>query len=254
VAGRQAQADVKKKLTEDTSALKTKINDLWTADVLPFCRKAVLNRYPLKANSETDATLRDFGKLFAPGGMIDAFVRDNLKPFIDNTGEPWRWREVDKISLGASPAVLAQLETAAKIRDSYFAGSGDMPALEFAMKALTIDGKARQVTLDVGGQQIVFAQGNTQFQTVKWPSSSASLDAQLTFLEWSGHLFSRRKDGPWALSRLLDTAKVEKVTADRLVATFQFDDHSVQFEIRATSVINPLLVDELHNFNCPEKF
>ena len=54
----------------DAQALKTQINDLWTAEVLPFCRKAVMNRYPLKQDSQTDATLRDFGKLFAPGGIL----------------------------------------------------------------------------------------------------------------------------------------------------------------------------------------
>jgi len=150
--------------------------------------------------------------------------------------------------------VLAQLEGAAKIRDAYFAASGDTPSLEFAMKALSIDGRAKQVTLDVGGTQVIFQQGDTQFKTIKWPSSSASLDSTMTFLDWTGHSFSRRKDGPWALSRLLNTAKLEKITADRLVATFQFDEHSAQFEIRATSVVNPLLVDELHSFNCPEKF
>lgn len=254
VAGRQAMAEVKKKQSADAQALKTQINDAWTAEVLPFCRKAVMNRYPLKQDSQTDATLRDFGKLFAPGGMIDSFVATNLKPFIDNTGEPWRWRAAQDVDLGASPAVLKQLEAAAKIRDAYFVNGGDQPAVEFAMKALSINGKARQVSFDVGGQQVVFQQGNTQYQSIKWPASSASLDAQISFLEWSGHVFSRRKDGPWALSRLLESAKLEKVTADRLVATFQVDEHTAQFEIRATSVINPLLVDELHNFNCPERF
>ena len=254
VAGRQQQAEQKKKISEDTKTLRAAINEAWAADVLPFCRKAVQGRYPLNPTSEAEATLRDFGKLFAPSGLIDAFVRDKLKRFIDSSAEPWKWRTVDDISVGSSDQALMQLQTAAKIRDAYFIAGGDVPALEFALKAVNIDVKSKAVVLDLGGQQLVFGQNQPNFQSVKWPSPAGGLDAAISFQEWPGRTASRRKDGPWALFRLLELAKLERVTADRLVATFKFDDHYAQFEIRATSVVNPLLVDEAHSFTCPERF
>ncbi|MBI4696826.1 MAG: type VI secretion system membrane subunit TssM [Gammaproteobacteria bacterium] len=254
VAGRQQQAEQQKKISEDTKTLRTAINEAWSSDVLPFCKKAVQGRYPLNPATDAEATLRDFGKLFAPGGLIDGFVKDKLKRFIDNTAEPWKWRTVEDISVGSSEQALMQLQTAAKIRDAYFGAGGDVPALEFAVKAVNIDVKSKAVVLDVGGQQLVFGQNQPNFQNVKWPSPAGGLDAAITFQEWSGRTTSRRKDGPWALFRLLEQAKLERVTADRGVATFRFDDHYVQFEIRATSVVNPLLVDEAHSFTCPEKF
>ncbi len=64
--------------------------DAWASKVLPLCQAALTNRYPLVASSTTDVPMDDFIRLMAPGGMIDKFFADYLKPFVDTSAKPWQ--------------------------------------------------------------------------------------------------------------------------------------------------------------------
>ena len=58
-------------------AVTSELNAIWRADVLPFCQSALNNRYPFDPQSAVDVNVRDFARLFGPGGMIDAFINDH---------------------------------------------------------------------------------------------------------------------------------------------------------------------------------
>ncbi|MBK8335687.1 MAG: type VI secretion system membrane subunit TssM [Sterolibacteriaceae bacterium] len=261
LAGNAAQsADKKqkdaaqKKRAEDKKTLLEKINAAWSAEVLPFCNEAVASRYPIDKLSSAEATPKDFGRLFAPGGLIDAFVKDNLKPLIDTTARPWKWRTAGEIDIGASNEALHQIEIAATIRDAYFRDGAQVPAVEFGLKPILLDKAAKQFTLDIGGQKFAYQHNAQPLQSARWPAPSGALEVSATFEGVEGKTESRTKEGPWALFRLLDEAKIDKVTADRLVATFRTESHSAQYEIRAASVANPFQQDAIERFRCPKKF
>jgi type VI secretion system protein ImpL len=58
-------------------------------------------------------------------------------------------------------------------------------------------------------------------------------------------------EGPWALFRLLDKAKVGSTTmADRFKVTFDVRGLTAVFELRASSVSNPFRPSALGGFRC----
>src|SRR5260370_17789267 len=114
--------------TAAVGGARVQINDDWQAKVLPFCQRALDNRYPIVRGSQTDVTLDDFAKLFAPNGLIDAFFKTNLKPFVDTSHLPWRWQKVDNIELGISQAGLTKFQRPAAIRHGFFGGAAAPPA------------------------------------------------------------------------------------------------------------------------------
>ncbi len=55
-----------------------------TAAIGEFCPQAINGRYPFVRSSNRDVTQEDFGRLFAPGGLIDDFFQKNLLPYVEH--------------------------------------------------------------------------------------------------------------------------------------------------------------------------
>jgi len=246
------QAAQRKKLGDDAKALREKINATWQSDVLPFCTAAIANRYPADRRSAVDATPKDFGRLFAPGGLIDAFVKDNLKPYVDMSRHPWRWRSADDIDLGARPESLHALEIAAMWRDAFFRDGSPVPAMEFGVKPIAPDAAGLHAALSLGEQQRIDRAAPARFATWRWPAPDGVQQAGVSLGDARGD--SRGADGPWAWMRLLDQATIDHVTPDRVLATFHLASGDAQVELRATSVINPLQPQAAERFDCPKGF
>ena len=111
-------------------AVVKKLNAIWQADVLPFCKAALVGRYPFDPGGVNDVNTADFARIFGPGGLIDAFTNDHLLPYVDTAARPWRWRA----DLGLDDGALASLERARRIRDALFPG-GAGPAHDLHPRA-----------------------------------------------------------------------------------------------------------------------
>ena len=105
-----------------------KLNAIWQSDVLPFCKAALVGRYPFDPDGVNDVNTADFQRLFGPGGLIDGFTNDHLLPYVDTAARPWRWRA----DLGLDDGALAALERARRIRDALFPG-GAGPVMTFTL-------------------------------------------------------------------------------------------------------------------------
>jgi type VI secretion system protein ImpL len=248
----QQQAAMRKKRGDDQKALRDKINAAWQGDVLPFCLAAVAGRYPADRHSTLDATPRDFGRLFAPGGLVDAFVRDQLKPYINMSRHPWRWRSADDIDLGARPDSLHALEVAATWRDAFFHDGAPVPSFEFGIRPVAADTGGMHAALALGDQQRIDRAAPARWQTWRWPAPDGVQQATITLGDTPAD--GRSADGAWSWLRLLDQASLDRVAPDRVVATFRLAAGSAQVELRAASVINPLQPQAAERFECPKGF
>lgn len=230
---------------------RQRLNGIWTAEVLPFCRQAIGNRYPIHADGSADVTLDDFSRLFAPGGMIDSFFTTHLAPFVDTATRPWQWRRVDNVDLGISPGVLVQFQRAAAIRDAFFAG-GAAPSVRFEMIPVSLDADATQVLVEIDGQAITYSHGPPRGLQMSWPGQGAS-QARVSFSPTiPGGVSSVSHIGPWAFFRLLDQSQVSGGgLSDRFTVTFNVGGRTATFELRANSVMNPFTLPELRQFRCP---
>ncbi|NJD06842.1 MAG: type VI secretion system membrane subunit TssM [Methylococcaceae bacterium] len=216
------------------------------------CRAALDNRYPFY-KSPQDVLLADFGKLFAPNGVIDQVFQANLKPFIDTSRSEWREMVSDK-PLGLSPGVIRQFQNAARIRASFFPSGGNQPQIQFELKPLSLDNTVSAFRLNIEGQEAVYRHGPEQIVKFQWPGPSTNAGVRMVFETLDGRQISRFKEGTWAFFRLLDEISVEQTgLPDRFNLTFQAEGFSARYELRAGSVNNPFnTLDQLQGFRCPE--
>ena len=233
-----------------TAGASRELASAWKSQVLPLC-DAALNRYPFVAGSPNDVPTDDFATLLGPGGMIDKFFNENLKPFVDTSVRPWKWQAANNSQLTLQPGTLSQFENAALIRDSLFNGGTQM-AVKFSLVPVSMDAGLGQITVDIAGQSLTYNHGPTESTSFQWPGQGGKTLVRVTMTPASGNATVTEKDGSWALLHLLDTAKViPSGQPDKFQLIFTSPAGSATFQLNASSVRNPFTLPALRNFRCP---
>jgi len=244
------------RLSSDASAVLTggehaRLDALWQTNVGRLCRQAIDGRYPFVRSSSRDAAPDDFGRLFAPGGLIDDFFQKNLAAYVEMSGPKWRWR-AGVAPLGISDGVLAQFQRAAQIRDAFFHAGGREVSVRFAVHAVSMDPALDQITLDIDGQQLVATPAQPRWTDFQWPSGRGTGQAHVEFLPQQDTAGASAQ-GPWALLRLVDAGHLQSAgQPDRFRLSFGPDGRRVVLELSASSVTNPFTPGLADQFRCPD--
>ncbi|MBZ9936339.1 type VI secretion system membrane subunit TssM [Mesorhizobium sp. BR1-1-16] len=233
-------------LTE--KAVTSELNAIWRADVLPFCQAALADRYPFSPNSAVDVNVRDFARLFGPGGLIDAFTNNQLIAYVDTTQSPWKWRQ----DFGLDSAALPALEQARHIRDDLFAG-GQGPMMSFTLEPKDLSSNATRVALNLDGQSLVYYNNATRPQPMTWPGKDGTGVISLSFQPIDGSPeVMVNETGSWAWLRLLRTGRF---TATSLTDVYDlrlgFQGFYADYRLKAESVENPYNLEMFKKFTCP---
>ncbi len=236
-----------------TAGASQEMSDAWRSKVVPLC-EAAFNRYPMVANSSSDVPVDDFARLLAPGGMMDQFFDQYLKPFVDTTARPWKWLSPDRVPLGLSASSLNEFYRASQIRDALFS-NGKEVQVRFQLVPVSLDSPVAQISLDIAGQTLVFNHGPPEPGRFQWPGQGGKTLIRVTMTPasgGSGQIIER--DGAWALLRMLDAAKVTPSgQPDKFRISFSGAGGTATFELNATSVNNPFTMAALRSFRCPAK-
>ena len=231
---------------------RDQLSNLLKADVEPLCKRAIQGRYPFSKRSQKEVTLADFTAFFAPGGAMDNFFQEQIKPFANTLSHPWRWHKASGHPMGIPDSTLRQFERAASIQEAFFS-SGDQPKVNFKLIAQQLDSDVSRFLLDLDGQKVTYEHTPVRSIALAWPSPEAETGkVRIVFEDLNGKINSLAKEGTWAWFRLLDQMDVQKTQqADRFIVTFKAGGHNMRYELRASSVINPFRMRELEEFRCP---
>ena len=218
----------------------------------PFCR-GVEARFPFRRDANApDMPLDDFVRMFGPGGVFDQFFAQNIRNFVDTTALPWRVVTADGAPAPVSAADVAQFQRAAAIRDAFFPAA--MPGqattgLRFDLIPTGLDPGATGAVLEVEGNRVQIAPGAAGARPVpmQWPARGA---VTLAFDPQVGPPLVL--DGPWAAMKLVAAGQLlGTTTPDRFRLTIRRGERAAEFELRASSIVNPFGLRELVEFRCP---
>ncbi|TDU31163.1 type VI secretion system protein ImpL [Panacagrimonas perspica] len=215
-----------------------------------FCAKAINGRYPFSASSAKDVTSDDFAALFASGGMIDQYFQQSLSQYVDTATKPWSLKKVEGVPMGYAGS-LANFERADGIKKVFFR-MGSQASYRYEFKPVNMDAGITRFLLDVDGQSVNYAHGPVQPKWISWPGPGGASIVRLTVEPAGASGSGYTTEGPWALFRLFDKAKVERTAQpEKMFITFSFDGRDVRFEVTAGSVQNPYGLQDLRSFSCP---
>lgn len=226
---------------------------MWKSSVLPFCKKAIQGLYPINAHGTREITYEDFTYFFAPGGLMDNFFNKYLAASVDRGGQNWRWNKVGDETAGISYAALKQFQRADRIKNIFFRMGRQTPSVSFKLKPMSMSPEITKFMLDVDGQILNYAHGPVRPVPMTWPGANNSGQVRLQFLPPKGGFSGFTKEGPWALFQLFDLAGITPTSNPTLFhIIFKIQDRHAEFELQASSAINPFQQSDLKSFRCPE--
>lgn len=232
--------------------VRTQLSRTLQTDVSLLCKSSIDGRYPISKSSRVDITLQDFGRFFSQGGVMDQFFKTHLDTFVDTTRRQWRVISQNNQTVGISASTLKQFQYAAKIREVFFQGGGQLAKVQFELKPVFLDAKASKFWLNLEGQQTNYRHGPTRSIRFSWPGTSPGL-VRFGFESLDGKQLSGSEEGAWAWFKLLDKMKVSQSTGNTHIITFELSGFTAKYELRASSVLNPFSFTELSNFQCPSR-
>ena len=222
------------------------------AEIGPACSRSVNGRYPLARTSAEEISRDEFARTFAAGGLLDGFFQRHLAAYVDTSARAWSWRGVD----GGSTDSLQPFQRAQAIREAFFRDGGRQLGMRLDLRLLELDAGVGEFSLDVDGQVLRFKPGAQGVQSVQWPGpgvTSGRVQLQLT-PAGGGNASRYAFQGPWALFRLLDRVRIDPGgSPERSVLVFDVEGRKARFEVRGSGALNPLMRQEMEQFQCPKR-
>ncbi|MGY3609359.1 MULTISPECIES: type VI secretion system membrane subunit TssM [unclassified Bradyrhizobium] len=230
------------------------VDTVWTRDVAPSCQVAIYQRYPLFAAATEDVTLKDFGDLFRPGGVLDDYFQKYLSPFVIEGRTGLGLAAIDGVAAPIHTDALNQFQRAREIRKSFFSGSGSVPVVKLSIKPVYLASKFLRATFVVDGKEIVYRHEAPRAYDLEWPSRTDTSTASVALASLDETEERIERSGPWALFHLIDALRpTSRGTPDRFTITIGRSDRpDATFELRAESVSNPFNLGALRSFRCPD--
>jgi len=245
------------------------VNSEWKSNIYRPYQQALAGRYPLFKSSKDELALLDFIDFFKPGGTIDVFRQEYIKPFI-STRRGWKNRNIDKYNLGLSQQSINQVKKALAIQNIYFRDNAEIPSLTFQLKPYEMSKNDVHFELEVGENSVSYSHGPKFWKTLKWTGNDEKNRVRIIFEDLYEGEYSKTFDGPWAWFKLLDQSKRVKTQKSNVyLITYNITDekpgtwessplptpikHEITYEIKAkSSVKNPLKDDVLSSFRLRE--
>lgn len=205
------------------------------------CRDAIDGRYPF-ADSPQEVSAEDFNRIFASGGVLDAFWSKQLAPLVDTASDPWRYKPTEGNMTLQGPD-LTPFQQAKQIRSVFFNSEGGKKfSWSMQISVVDMDPAITELVIDIDGQVLRYAHGPDRPLKVTWPGprngSMAEITASPRIRQDTSTLLT---GGPWALFHLLDAGKVQETAVrGRQLVEYDFDGRRVVLEITAGRDFNPV--------------
>ncbi|MFS4437495.1 type VI secretion system membrane subunit TssM [Paracoccaceae bacterium GXU_MW_L88] len=224
------------------------IEELWQANGLTECRRALEGRYPFAPGAAQDVTIADFTRMFGPDGLFATFFDENLSGLVDVTVEPWTWSGGLGTS-GQDSEALTQFRYADTIRRAFFPSGATGPEVDYAFDLEWIS-NAQVALIEIGGLSSFHGQDRTRERSFVWPTEEREV-ARLTLLPGS-RAQALETTGPWAPFRLMDEGAITPVSDNEFNVRFEVAGRGAELRVTSGSVNNPFRLEAIRNFSCPE--
>lgn len=208
----------------------------WRDSVVKPFNEQLANNYPFNPRSAQDASLDAFERFFKPDGILDTFYQQNLKLFIDNDLS----LEDGDNNVIIREDIIAQLETAQKIRDIFFSKQNGLGA-SFAVETVSLSGNKRRSVLNLDGQLVDYSQGRNYTAHLVWPNNMREgNESKLTLIGTSGNApRSISFSGPWAQFRLFGAGQLTGVQDGNFTVRFSVDGGAMTYRVHTDTEDNP---------------
>ena len=227
------------------------INTVWTTHVMPEYQDHVMNRYPIFKEEKQDISLNSFNHFFGPGGTIETFFNNYLKPFVNTRQVYWTWKKLDGKDLAIPQEKLDMLIRASMIQKMFYTDSPDSPSVKFTLTPISLSSNISHFILNIGGQVIDYEPGIKKTAHITWPGHDAFVT--LRFISLSPNRPTTTTMGFWSWLHILDQSHLQTTNDPKTFqVTFTVAGNQAVFQLVADHPVNPYQPQLLSSFRCPD--
>ncbi|MFT7285899.1 MAG: type VI secretion system protein ImpL [Halieaceae bacterium] len=213
------------------------VNKLWRREVAQSCNEAFRGRFPFTGDAERDVPIIDFEEFFAPGGIEERFVADELAPMLSENRSQF------------SKSTLWTIRQGERVRDAFFA-SGTSAGFAYQLTSVEVDDSIAQVFIESGdGQSVRYRHGPPVPMELNWPDGKRGIT--VTFVLEDGSRRTQTIPGPWAIFRLADTGGASASSdANNQFITLTEGTHRAVFRLSTDTGVSPFYPGLLSKYQC----
>jgi intracellular multiplication protein IcmF len=244
-----------KQIADDTWFLlindcRNYINTQWQQTVLKDYQNTIARRYPFDASQSQEVAVTDFNHFFARHGVLNSFIEQYLKPFLDTSQAQWQLKELNNYVLPISPEMINELIRANVITTMFFPDETETSKIDFSLQKLSLDPVVASLQLMIGNTKLRDTQDTEALINFHWPQSNAKLS--LHSIE--GNHYELDEAGPWAFFKMLQKVNVlvDEQDNSSLQILFEINGNSGRYILKTQNQINPFIPGILNGFTLNE--
>ena len=227
---------------------------IWKDKTLFSFNDTLRGHYPFAADGR-DASMNDVTDFFKPaGGTFWSFVNDEMGPFVERKGNSWESRKWLGIGLDFNPDFLVAVERTYDISNGMFKRGDSNPGANLSVYPFP-NSALSESAISIDGSDYHYRNGPQEWQNIAWPGQNPGGRVRGVRMgnSASAELVT---DGPWALFRLLEKARISSNQGDTFVATWSLPDSSrqrlnVSFKIRPDRSASLFQAGVLQSYRLP---
>lgn len=229
---------------------KNYINQQWQQTVVPSYQNTIAKRYPFDATERQEIAIADFDRFFGSHGILNSFVNDYLKPFLDTSQPQWELKPVDNYVLPISAETVNELIRANVINNMFFPEHGETSNIEFSLQKINLDPVVSHLQLIIGSTTLKDTQDSESHIRFHWPEANA----KLTLNSIEGNHYELDEHGPWAFFKMLQKVNVlvDEQDSASLQILFEVNGNSGRYLLKTKNQVNPFTPGVLNGFFLPE--
>lgn len=232
---------------------KKHIQEQYKAQLYPFYRDKLANKYPFNPTASTEVALVDFETFFGSGGMVDEFKREYIAPLatLNPVGRGYKAKSINGSSVSFSPQLMEALYQASEIRRELFSGRG--LGTSIYIKPNTLSKHLSSMNLQYDDGNLLYEHGPIKFRKFTWPSSTGNSDARLQMNDLNGQLVVNvNSNGQWGLFRLLGKMDQATVSSEEVSTEYSSQGNKGSFVLSgpASKAFGPS--SPIRKFKLPE--
>lgn len=221
------------------------LNKSWRQQVYDVFRKNLANHYPLKKQRSTTASVDVFNEFFGPGGIEEAFVESEIKPFLNT--RTWRLKRVNNKVLPISSKAIAMFKQASYIRKAFYGQGASSASAKFNLKPLALDSTVGRFELRMGEDRYSYTHGPKITKKTKWIAGE-TVPISIFFEDLNKTIHEQQFEGDWAWIRLLDAANIQRKNNKKYSVTFSKGSRQATYQMTTKSRFNIFNLNVLRNY------
>ena len=222
------------------------INQQWQQTVFHEYQATIATRYPFDNTQTQEIAITDFNHFFSSHGVLNNFIEQYLKPFLDTSHPQWQLKEANSYVLPISSDMINELIRANVITNMFFPEQSETSKIEFSLQKVSLDPIVASLRLTIGDNKLIDTQTSDSFTSFHWPE----LNARLVLNSIEGNHYELEELGPWAFFKMLQKVNVlvDEEDSANLQILFEVNGNSGRYLLKTQNQVNPFIPGILNGF------